>query len=528
MTAPARRHARTLGAILAASALALGGVLVAPLAAQAATFIVVSDLDDSSGGTLREAIAGANSGDTIIFDPSVTTIALAGGIPLVKGITIDGGGTVTITRGTVGAFTQFGIQPDAPFQDYTFTNITIAGIPGGQGWAIYATYGSDPAVDAPRDITLSNVTVRDQTSPFGPAFSTVQVGGNMLIENSVIENNTAASGDGGAVNFDSVHGGITITNSVLRGNSATAGNGGALAVLDGPEVLIQDSEFLNNSSSGDGGAIHVADTINPVSIERTTFQSNEAQGYGGGIYMDQVDLDRSLGIHSSTFSADSTGEFGAALAIGTVIGEVTVINSTLDEQDDGFALMADLVSGELSILYSTVIGGIYVKSNPGITEVASTIIFEAGGVTILIDDFNPAGVLYSVLSSPLTLFMTDLGGNQFGVFPKLGPLQGNGGPTFTRMPLAGSPAIDQGQPGGSPPTWDQRFTGFPRVIGGRVDAGAVETSGVAATADPDETTLAATGQTLDLGIPIIGGVLLLGGAAVVVITVLRRRRPHHP
>ncbi|HPG76714.1 MAG TPA: hypothetical protein PLU61_11090, partial [Rhodoglobus sp.] len=79
MTPPARRPARTLGAILAAATLALGGVLVAPMAAQAATLTVTSDLDDSSGGTLREVIATANSGDTIVFDPSVTTIALAGG-----------------------------------------------------------------------------------------------------------------------------------------------------------------------------------------------------------------------------------------------------------------------------------------------------------------------------------------------------------------------------------------------------------------------------------------------------------------
>ena len=98
--------------------------------------------------------------------------------------------------------------------------------------------------------------------------------------------------------------------------------------------------------------------------------------------------------------------------------------------------------------------------------------------------------------------------------PKLGPLQDNGGPTFTRLPLAGSPAIDKGLPGGTPPEFDQRGTGFPRVIGARVDVGAVETS----------YPLAATGQTLNLWIPIVGGVLLLGGAAAIIINVLRRRR----
>ena len=524
MTPPARRPARTLGAILAAATLALGGVLVAPMAAQAATLTVTSDLDDSSGGTLREVIATANSGDTIVFDPSVTTIALAGGIPLVKGITIDGGGTVTITRGTLSAFTQFGIQPDAPDQDYTFKNITIAGIPGGQGWAMYASYGGDPAVNAPRDITLSNVTMRNETSPFGPAFSAFQVGGNILIEDSVIENNTATSGDGGAVNFDSVGAGITITNSVLRGNTATGGSGGALALLNGPEVVIQDSDFFNNVSSADGGAIHVADTANPISIERTTFRANVAEGYGGGIYVDQVDLERSLIVDSSTFSADSTGQFGAALAIGTVIGEVTIVNSTLDEGSEDFAMAADLVTGELSIMYSTMTGGIYVGTNEGLAEVTSTIVVQTGGVTILVDDaVNPVGVLYSILSSSLANYMADLGGNQFGILPKLGPLQDNGGPTFTRMPLAGSPAIDRGLPGGTPPTFDQRYTGFPRVIGGRVDVGAVETAGTSGDLDATRA-LAATGQTLNIWIPIVGGVLLLGGAAAIAINVLRRRR----
>ena len=255
-----------------------------------------------------------------------------------------------------------------------------------------------------------------------------------------------------------------------------------------------------------------------------TVRNNRANRYGGGIYVDQVDLERSLTVDSSTFSADSTGQFGAALAIGTVIGEVTIVNSTLDEGSEDFAVTADLVTGELSIMYSTMTGGIYVGTNEGLAEVTSTIVVQTGGVTILVDDaVNPVGVLYSILSSSLANYMADMGGNQFGILPKLGPLQDNGGPTFTRMPLAGSPAIDRGLPGGTPPTFDQRYTGFPRVIGGRVDVGAVETAGTSGDLDATRA-LAATGQTLNIWIPIVGGVLLLGGAAAIVINVLRRRR----
>ena len=64
----------------------------------------------------------------------------------------------------------------------------------------------------------------------------------------------------------------------------------------------------------------------------------------------------------------------------------------------------------------------------------------------------------------------------------LGPLQDNGGPTFTHALLLGSPAIDQGTGNGL--TADQRGEGFPRTFdvprmrnargGDGTDAGAFE------------------------------------------------------
>jgi hypothetical protein len=67
------------------------------------------------------------------------------------------------------------------------------------------------------------------------------------------------------------------------------------------------------------------------------------------------------------------------------------------------------------------------------------------------------------------------------VDPKLGPLQNNGGLTFTQALLAGSPAIDAGDDSvtGSPLslTTDQRGTGFPRLSGPHVDIGAYEVQG---------------------------------------------------
>jgi hypothetical protein len=61
----------------------------------------------------------------------------------------------------------------------------------------------------------------------------------------------------------------------------------------------------------------------------------------------------------------------------------------------------------------------------------------------------------------------------------LGPLQDNGGPTFTHALLTGSPAINAGDPSfTSPPFYDQRGPGYDRVVGGRIDIGAFEVQAV--------------------------------------------------
>ena len=54
-------------------------------------------------------------------------------------------------------------------------------------------------------------------------------------------------------------------------------------------------------------------------------------------------------------------------------------------------------------------------------------------------------------------------------------LKDNGGPTQTIALLHGSPAIDAGDPNvATPPAFDQRGSGFPRIVGQRVDLGAFE------------------------------------------------------
>ena len=59
-------------------------------------------------------------------------------------------------------------------------------------------------------------------------------------------------------------------------------------------------------------------------------------------------------------------------------------------------------------------------------------------------------------------FLTGMG-DQINTDPMLGPLQDNGGPTFTHALLTGSPAIDAGKTS-QPATRDQRGAGFVRTF----------------------------------------------------------------
>lgn len=85
---------------------------------------------------------------------------------------------------------------------------------------------------------------------------------------------------------------------------------------------------------------------------------------------------------------------------------------------------------------------------------------------------NPFDLNNSVFGDDAAEITASSNANIFNNIPKLGPLQNNGGPTLTRLPNEGSPALDAG----ATPTFsnDQRGSGFNRIINKMVDIGAVE------------------------------------------------------
>jgi hypothetical protein len=124
-------------------------------------------------------------------------------------------------------------------------------------------------------------------------------------------------------------------------------------------------------------------------------------------------------------------------------------------------------------------GGIYNKRGifgDSVVEI-SNIILNAGasGENIFNDGGTVTSLGYNLSSDDGGGYLTGQG-DQINTDPLLGPLQNNGGSTFTHALLAGSPATDAGDPNFSPPPLnDQRGCPFDRVFNGRIDIGSFET-----------------------------------------------------
>ena len=172
---------------------------------------------------------------------------------------------------------------------------------------------------------------------------------------------------------------------------------------------------------------------------------------------------------------------------------MTITNSTLSGNSAGFSgggILSVASNGSstnthaiLTITNSTLSGN-SATNGGGILNAHG----GPGSATLTIDDtvlnagatganiFNSDGTVishgYNLSSDDASAFLNQTG-DQNSTAPMLGPLQNNGGPTFTHALLTGSPAIDMG----TNPNfllYDQRGPGFDRVVNGRTDIGAFE------------------------------------------------------
>ena len=395
--------------------------------------------------------------------------------------------------------------------------------------------------------------------------------GPVTITNSSFDHNESlvADADGGAISGGSF-GDVTITGSTFSHN--TAGNhGGAIEFNAANSVNISGSTFDTNSAGILGGAIGITSLAADSTWTGNTFTGNTSAATtsstgGAAFYVGSVPNGVTFIVDRSTFTgntapAQPTSTFGAVGYFLSIGGTVHVLNSTMSGNHFtgvvpasktgfgiDFAVLGVNATGEFGVAQSTFDESgpgsdlVYVNTNTGFVRIASSTLIGPGvlivsnntnaaanavelrdaiaistssATTIDVSD-TPAVISYSITSDIAKPQLVDLGSTQFGVTDaQLGALANNGGPTQTRLPLAGSPAIDTGDPTFTIPLTDQRGTGFARIVNGRVDIGAVEAPAATATTpvlsatgvDPTPTVWTAT-TALATGALLLGALLL--------------------
>jgi hypothetical protein len=459
------------------------------------TFVVDHLADDNTGtgplsGDLRYCLATATDGDTITF--SVTgTINLTSALPnIAHNITIQGPGAsqLTVQRSSGGDYSVFKVTSPA-FNFFGATNVTISGL------------------------TIAN----GHAANGGGVYNT----GNLVLDSDVITGNTATNGGGvystGDPNnfFNSTT--LTLKNTTVTGNAATSGGGiyndistNNFFFFSTSAMTVDHSTITKNAAAHGGGifnngggtnffsnAAAMSITASSVTFNSTTNDDQDAGG--GGIWNNGT-----MTIDSSTVANNSASALAATGGgiDNTANGTLTITNSTI-------ALNAATASsaytwtfgggiynvGKLNLTNDTIAantahggsfgfgigGGVYNENglfNDGVgsTTMGNTIIAANAS------DFFGTDLFGSVTSKGHNLVSNSFGGDGYAgsdllnLSPNLGPLQNNGGPTQTMALLPGSLGIDAGDnslvPFGT--NFDQRGTGFNRIVNGTVDIGAYE------------------------------------------------------
>ena len=275
-----------------------------------ATYTVTNIADTSDGVcdnncSLREAVAAANAtadNDTIVFSALFNfqqTITL-GGTEIVfannGSLTINGPGAERLTISGNGASRIFasGANVVVNINNIRFTggngvgatnsgrggaiynvggtmvisNSVITGNSAANGGALNNAASASPSV--PANLTLINCAVTNNSSTSsGSAMQNFSTSFLHLRNTTVSGNTTTATGIAGAIQ---ANGTVTITNSTFSGNAAAAGTGGGV-YFNGTSLIMTNVTITGNLSGIGGGGLHRTGT-NPLVIRNSIIANN--------------------------------------------------------------------------------------------------------------------------------------------------------------------------------------------------------------------------------------------------------------
>lgn len=360
----------------------------------------------------------------------------------------------------------------------TDTDFTSNNVP--TGGPLYGSKGGGAVIGNAGDVVITggsfgSNTARDQGGGLGVLYSS-----SLSITGTTFDSNTSQGTGGGMWLYK--NGDTQLTDVTISNNYANAQGAAARIWADTSSVTISNSTMSGNHAHSSGGALSLYNSYGSPStftINNSTITGNDSDDKGGAVLVQ----DAALVLDQSTVSLNIAGYFDGSTYVGGTGGVFLYGNATL-------TMSGTILSGNSNI---------DTGNQPSITRGAD--LSTDGGNT------SPTAIQssHSVLGeATVDGIFTDLGGTIYNTDPGVSALADNGGATQTMALLPNSVALDAGPDPVATFTgneFDQRGTGYVRVIGTSVDIGAFEfgagpppTSSTTSTTTPDatSTTIAAT------------------------------------
>jgi hypothetical protein len=435
------------------------------------TNTLVTTTADSGSGSLRFAAFLVNLGVTnrITFSNTLsgqTILLTSGQIVLSSSVTIDASALangIQINGNHQSRIIEINDNQTVMLNSLTITNGYLDNNPnGGCGILNFGT------------LTMTNCTVAgNQANNSSYGGGGILNSGTLTMTNCTVAGNVSYnSGKGGGV---LAYGSLTMNNCIITGNQAYSDNGGDSygggIYMNGNMYIINNCTISGNYSDGGGGGVY-ADSSGVVTVNNSTINNNNAGGQGGGgicVFYGGVAT-----VNNSTIIANRAAAIlGGGGGICNYGGSLKVNNSTItgnqvtNSTDGGGGILNFYLSGSSEPTMNLTNCIVYSNSaNTGGPELEN----KSGNMTVAYCLLGPEGINAIV---DINTTSTTLTNSLVAVNPLLAPLGNYGGPTQTMPPEPGSPTLGAGNvAAASQFAADQR--GFPRVVNGMADIGAVE------------------------------------------------------
>lgn len=266
---------------------------------------------------------------------------------------------------------------------------------------IFETNASDVS------LTVRGAVLRNGSADFGGC---IRSGGDLVLERVEIAGCVSSSSGGGVF---VINGALTVRDAWIHGNHAgpaTSPGGGIHFIknLSTPERALLERVTLEGNTAFRGGAISAA---GEVVVVNATLRGNSATGVGGAIWATDTGRLSNVTMVANVCDTNNDGDSGGGIYKSTA-GAWLIENSVLARNSCG-------------------------TSSPVWQDCDG--VFDSGGYNLI--GFGAACTGFSAAGD-------DVGSGPASIDPLLATLAMTGGWAPTHLPLAGSPMLQAGDPGG--------------------------------------------------------------------------------